>query len=94
MLELADETDSKSVVRKGVWVRLPPPAPYKNVNIDMESVNISILFLYRKAIIKAFSILYCLALTTAGQSRTGDHIFVISTITTSIIDLSSFKSTI
>lgn len=24
--ELADETDSKSVVRKGVWVRVPPPA--------------------------------------------------------------------
>ena len=29
MSELADETDSKSVVRKGVWVRVPPPAPYK-----------------------------------------------------------------
>ena len=27
VLELADETDSKSVVRKGVWVRVPPPAP-------------------------------------------------------------------
>ncbi len=26
--ELADETDSKSVIRKGVWVRVPPPAPY------------------------------------------------------------------
>ena len=25
--ELADETDSKSVIRKGVWVRVPPPAP-------------------------------------------------------------------
>ena len=24
--ELADETDSKSVIRKGVWVRVPPPA--------------------------------------------------------------------
>ena len=24
---MADATDSKSVVRKGVWVRLPPPAP-------------------------------------------------------------------
>ena len=24
--ELADETDSKSVVREGVWVRVPPPA--------------------------------------------------------------------
>ncbi len=25
--ELADETDSKSVVSNGVWVRVPPPAP-------------------------------------------------------------------
>lgn len=25
--ELADETDSKSVIRKGVWVRVPPSAP-------------------------------------------------------------------
>ena len=25
--ELADATDSKSVARKGVWVRPPPPAP-------------------------------------------------------------------
>ena len=23
---MADETDSKSVIRKGVWVRVPPPA--------------------------------------------------------------------
>ena len=28
--ELADETDSKSVIRKGVWVRVPPPAPEFN----------------------------------------------------------------
>ena len=27
VLELADETDSKSVVRKDVWVQVPPPAP-------------------------------------------------------------------
>lgn len=27
MSELADETDSKSVIRKGVWVQVPPPAP-------------------------------------------------------------------
>ena len=26
VLELADETDSKSVVSDGVWVRVPPPA--------------------------------------------------------------------
>ena len=25
--ESADETDSKSVIRKGVWVQVPPPAP-------------------------------------------------------------------
>ena len=29
VLELADETDSKSVVSDGVWVRVPPPAPRK-----------------------------------------------------------------
>lgn len=27
VLELADETDSKSVAREGVWVRPPSPAP-------------------------------------------------------------------
>ena len=27
VLELADETDSNSVVHQGVWVRVPPPAP-------------------------------------------------------------------
>ena len=26
MSELADETDSKSVIRKGVWVQVPLPA--------------------------------------------------------------------
>ena len=26
MSELADDADSKSVARKGVWVRVPPPA--------------------------------------------------------------------
>ena len=30
MSESADETDSKSVIRKGVWVRVPPPAPDLN----------------------------------------------------------------
>ena len=27
VLELADETDSKSVAGNGVWVQVPPPAP-------------------------------------------------------------------
>ena len=27
VLELADETDSKSVVSNDVWVQVPPPAP-------------------------------------------------------------------
>ena len=26
---MADAADSKSVARKGVWVRLPPPAPHR-----------------------------------------------------------------
>ena len=29
--ELADETDSKSVIRKGVWVRVPLPAPFQKL---------------------------------------------------------------
>ncbi len=29
VLELADETDSKSVASNGVWVQVPPPAPEK-----------------------------------------------------------------
>ena len=33
MLELVDETDSKSVVSDGVWVRVPPPAPKKHMPI-------------------------------------------------------------
>lgn len=37
VLELADETDSNSVVHLGVWVRVPPPAPY----------NYYVGFLYR-----------------------------------------------
>ena len=28
MMELADVTDSKSVVRDGVWVQVPLPAPH------------------------------------------------------------------
>jgi hypothetical protein len=34
VLELADETDSKSVVRKGVWVRIPPPAPTEKARMS------------------------------------------------------------
>lgn len=30
VLELVDETDSKSVASNGVWVRVPPSAPYRN----------------------------------------------------------------
>ena len=30
VLELVDETDSKSVVSDGVWVRVPPPAPRRS----------------------------------------------------------------
>jgi hypothetical protein len=29
---MADAADSKSVARKGVWVRLPPPAPMQIPN--------------------------------------------------------------
>ena len=49
MSELADETDSKSVVRKGVWVRVPPPAPYFNITINaMKSPGSTRIFLIFK----------------------------------------------
>ena len=42
--ELADETDSKSVIRKGVWVRVPLPAPYKNLTVDRKVSSVRFLF--------------------------------------------------
>ena len=36
VLELVDETDSKSVVSDGVWVRVPPPAPKREAKKDIE----------------------------------------------------------
>ena len=39
--ELADETDSKSVIRKGVWVRVPPPAPNTEVPVGCLCVWLS-----------------------------------------------------
>ena len=44
--ELADETDSKSVIRKGVWVRVPPPAPHMN-NTNQEDDSRFVLFFAR-----------------------------------------------
>ena len=35
---MADAADSKSVARKGVWVRLPPPAPYMFDRATFESL--------------------------------------------------------
>ena len=37
--ELADETDSKSVIRKGVWVRVPPPA-FQNIHLTIKSYEL------------------------------------------------------
>ena len=37
MSELADETDSKSVIRKGVWVQVPPPAPTECLGAQMRN---------------------------------------------------------
>ena len=42
--ELADETDSKSVIRKGVWVRVPPPAPNKNKTNPRENLEFVLFF--------------------------------------------------
>ena len=41
MSELADETDSKSVIRKGVWVRVPPTAPQKTFVLIVVKKSIS-----------------------------------------------------
>ena len=38
MSELADETDSKSVIRTDVWVRAPPPAVSKTPE-NVEFIN-------------------------------------------------------
>ena len=46
MSELADETDSKSVIRTDVWVRAPPPAENK-IPENVEFINkIGDLFLF------------------------------------------------
>ena len=42
-MELADVTDSKSVDGDIVWVRVPPPAPYKNAYSDTIGVLILLL---------------------------------------------------
>ena len=36
---MADAADSKSVARKGVWVRLPPPAPSLSRHTTLESLQ-------------------------------------------------------
>ena len=41
VLELVDETDSKSVVRNGVWVRVPPPAPKVDLLELVKSIAIN-----------------------------------------------------
>ena len=48
--ELADETDSKSVIRKGVWVRVPPPAPKQyNPNLFPIGDGFGLFVCYAKA---------------------------------------------
>ena len=37
---MADDADSKSVVREGVWVQVPPPAPIKDGYFDKVAVLI------------------------------------------------------
>ena len=39
VLELADETDSKSVGGNVVWVQVPPPAPSKHYKKDIMPTN-------------------------------------------------------
>lgn len=36
--------NSKSVIRKGVWVRVPLPAPYKNLTVDRKVSSVRFLF--------------------------------------------------
>lgn len=41
---MADEADSKSAVRKGVWVRVPPPAPLQTTVVETFSVLMAVFF--------------------------------------------------
>ena len=49
VLELADETDSKSVASNGVWVQVPPPAP----NEKRASSMLFFYFILRKVGLEA-----------------------------------------
>ncbi len=43
---MADDADSKSVVRKGVWVQVPPPALKKRFNQSIEPLFHYLFSLY------------------------------------------------
>ena len=61
MSELADETDSKSVIRKGVWVRVPLPAPFlvkKKVSLDLLFYFIVILLTAQSTVSCAFESIF------------------------------------
>ena len=55
MSELADETDSKSVIRKGVWVRVPPPAVREIVK-NLDFIRFFAIFLFSKTVKRDYSL--------------------------------------
>ena len=69
MLELADETDSKSVVRKGVWVRAPPPAYIQDPHeCLMTSVHADfVLYIYNLKVCSLRSQLQYLVILSAAK---------------------------
>lgn len=47
--ELVDEIDSKSIIRKGVWVRVPPPVPKKINPVSVTLAGFMVINLTLKA---------------------------------------------
>ena len=42
VVELVDALDSKSSIRKGVWVRVPPSAPYSKLRAYVISLGVNV----------------------------------------------------
>ena len=51
---MVDVTDSKSVGGNTVWVRVPPPAPYRRIRSS--SLGMSFLFYFIEKFVKYFSV--------------------------------------
>ena len=75
VLELADETDSNSVVHQGVWVRVPPPAPKQARSVNemqnkKSKLIINRLWAFFNAIFKISTICVILLLRSSYDKNT------------------------